>query len=416
VLLLSLVSLALAGVTYRGVNQAGAEFGESVVPGVLGTNYAWPNPGSIDYFVSNKVNVFRIPFLWERAQPTLGSFNNDYMMALDTVVNHTTKAGAYAIIDPHNYFRYHGQPIGQGTSYEAFYALWASLATRYQTNGRVIFNLMNEPNTVPTENVLTAMQGAINVIRKVGAQHLILVPGNAWTGGHSWLQNWYGTSNADTMGKITDPMNNWAYDIHQYLDFDYSGRNPTCKSDFDAASVLGPLTNWLKSKGFKAFLGEFGFAQNDVCYKAGKNILDHLENNGDAWIGWTYWAAGPMWYDYSTKQDYIYSVEPSNRGTAGQWTNVLSKYIDGSSQPTTQQPTQQPTTQPTQQPTTQPTTQQPTTQPTQQPTTKPSSTCSSVWQQCGGQGWSGPTCCQAGSTCKLSNPWYSQCLPSKKLQ
>jgi len=32
------------------------------------------------------------------------------------------------------------------------------------------------------------------------------------------------------------------------------------------------------------------------------------------------------------------------------------------------------------------------------------------WGQCGGQGWTGGTVCQAGSTCKASNQWYSQCL------
>ncbi|KAG9048577.1 hypothetical protein FS837_012518 [Tulasnella sp. UAMH 9824] len=37
-------------------------------------------------------------------------------------------------------------------------------------------------------------------------------------------------------------------------------------------------------------------------------------------------------------------------------------------------------------------------------------TCSAKWGQCGGQGWSGPTCCQSGSTCTYSNAWYSQCL------
>ncbi|OBT50484.1 hypothetical protein VE04_08188 [Pseudogymnoascus sp. 24MN13] len=32
------------------------------------------------------------------------------------------------------------------------------------------------------------------------------------------------------------------------------------------------------------------------------------------------------------------------------------------------------------------------------------------WGQCGGNGWTGPTVCAAGSTCKVSNEWYSQCL------
>ncbi|PPR04239.1 hypothetical protein CVT24_013322 [Panaeolus cyanescens] len=37
-------------------------------------------------------------------------------------------------------------------------------------------------------------------------------------------------------------------------------------------------------------------------------------------------------------------------------------------------------------------------------------TCSAKWGQCGGQGWTGPTCCVSGSTCQAQNQWYSQCL------
>ncbi len=37
--------------------------------------------------------------------------------------------------------------------------------------------------------------------------------------------------------------------------------------------------------------------------------------------------------------------------------------------------------------------------------------CSALWGQCGGQGWTGATCCATGSTCTVSNPYYSQCLP-----
>ncbi|KAG9667299.1 carbohydrate-binding module family 1 protein, partial [Aureobasidium melanogenum] len=32
------------------------------------------------------------------------------------------------------------------------------------------------------------------------------------------------------------------------------------------------------------------------------------------------------------------------------------------------------------------------------------------WGQCGGQGWTGPTTCISGTTCKVQNDWYSQCL------
>lgn len=36
-------------------------------------------------------------------------------------------------------------------------------------------------------------------------------------------------------------------------------------------------------------------------------------------------------------------------------------------------------------------------------------TCASLYAQCGGQGWTGATCCTSG-TCKAANSYYSQCL------
>lgn len=35
----------------------------------------------------------------------------------------------------------------------------------------------------------------------------------------------------------------------------------------------------------------------------------------------------------------------------------------------------------------------------------------SLWGQCGGLNWSGPTTCASGNYCKYINDWYSQCLP-----
>ncbi|PPQ76122.1 hypothetical protein CVT24_003841 [Panaeolus cyanescens] len=55
------------------------------------------------------------------------------------------------------------------------------------------------------------------------------------------------------------------------------------------------------------------------------------------------------------------------------------------------------------------TTPNPTTTVNPGPTGNPG-TCSAKWGQCGGQGWSGPTCCESGSTCQAQNQWYSQCL------
>ncbi|KAJ3317721.1 hypothetical protein HDV06_001275, partial [Boothiomyces sp. JEL0866] len=40
-----------------------------------------------------------------------------------------------------------------------------------------------------------------------------------------------------------------------------------------------------------------------------------------------------------------------------------------------------------------------------------SANCGALYSQCGGQNWNGPTCCESGATCVVSNQYYSQCLP-----
>ncbi|KAM0277651.1 hypothetical protein ACHAQH_005680 [Verticillium albo-atrum] len=53
-----------------------------------------------------------------------------------------------------------------------------------------------------------------------------------------------------------------------------------------------------------------------------------------------------------------------------------------------------------------PTTAPPSTPPSTPP---PSSNCASLYGQCGGSGFTGPTCCSS-DTCEVSNQRYSQCL------
>lgn len=54
------------------------------------------------------------------------------------------------------------------------------------------------------------------------------------------------------------------------------------------------------------------------------------------------------------------------------------------------------------------TTQQ--TTPTTTASSTPTGSCSPKYGQCGGQGWTGPTCCQSGSTCNSYGQYYSQCI------
>eukprot|EP00928_Gymnodinium_smaydae_P046865 TRINITY_DN31243_c0_g1_i1.p1 TRINITY_DN31243_c0_g1~~TRINITY_DN31243_c0_g1_i1.p1 ORF type:complete len:1186 (-),score=176.85 TRINITY_DN31243_c0_g1_i1:366-3452(-) len=88
--------------------------------------------------------------------------------------------------------------------------------------------------------------------------------------------------------------------------------------------------------------------------------------------------------------------------------------VDPTAAPTAT-PTAAPTAvEPTAVPTATPTAAEPTVAPTQAgvtPAPTPDAQCSALWAQCGGQGWSGPTCCDERLTCSVISIWYSQCIP-----
>ncbi|KAJ7340879.1 concanavalin A-like lectin/glucanase domain-containing protein [Mycena albidolilacea] len=41
---------------------------------------------------------------------------------------------------------------------------------------------------------------------------------------------------------------------------------------------------------------------------------------------------------------------------------------------------------------------------------KPAGPCAAEYAQCGGQGFTGPTCCVSDTTCVVSNPFFSHCM------
>jgi len=321
------------GLVYRGVSLAVAEFGTDgpwgggTFPGTYGSTYTYPTSQEVDYFVGKGMNTLRLPFSWERLQPTLGgAFNSAEQGYIDTFVNYATGKGAYVVIDPHNYARYNGNNIigvnGSGVTIAHFADLWTRLATRYKGNSKVIFALMNEPHDMDSTIWLNAANEAIKAIRTTGATNLILVSGNSWSGAHSWESS----GNATNMLGIVDSGNNYAFEVHQYLDGDSSGTSENCVSATIGSERLAGFTQWLKANKKRGFLGEFGGGRNSNCYAAIDDQLTHVDNNSDVWIGWTWWAAGPWW------GEYIFTIEPTNNFTTDRpQMAYLLKHIPASS-------------------------------------------------------------------------------------
>ena len=178
------------------------------------------------------MNIIRVPVLWERIQHQLGNeLDRGEMARLDVVIDEAASKRLRVILDVHNYATYGGSVIGTAdVPTSALGDLWRRIAERYKDRQTVVFGLMNEPNNLRTETWLEAANSAIAEIRAAGAQNLILVPGNGWSSARSWINANYGTPNGEVMLNVKDPANNFAYEVHQYFNADFTGTSADCQS------------------------------------------------------------------------------------------------------------------------------------------------------------------------------------------
>jgi endoglucanase len=307
---------------YRGVNLAGGEFGGKI-PGTEGSDYRFPTNAEVDYYLSKGMTTFRVGFLWERLQPAAyGAFTTAYDDKLSAVVSYATSKGAHVILNPHNFARYYGNTVGSSQVPNAVFAdFWSRLSSKWASNPNVMFNLVNEPNTMPTEQWVGAANAAIAAIRTAGAKNVIVVPGNAWTGAHSWYSTGYGTSNAVAMLNVVDPGDNLIFEAHQYLDNDSSGGGGgACISPTIGSERLAPFIKWLRDNHKKGMIGEFAGGANQACNTALTNMLNTMKDASDVLQGWLWWAGGPAW------GNYVFTLEPTGGKDAPQMA-VLAPFL-----------------------------------------------------------------------------------------
>lgn len=309
---------------FRGINLSGAEFGS--MGGKVDKDYTWPATNTLDYFAGKGFNTVRLPFKWERLQPKLmGELDEAELSRLMETVELIRARGMKTILDPHNYARYNDEIIGsEAVPIEAFADFWARLARYYANDDQVVFGLMNEPNRMPVAQWLEAANAATAAIRdKAKANNLVLVPGTAWSGAHSWMTAIDGEPNGVAMAKFSDPANNFVFEFHQYLDDNFSGTKGNCSRAEDAEEALKTVTAWLKSNGYRGMLGEFGAPKGDACVTGLKAMVDVVEENKDVWTGWTYWVAGDWW-----SEDEPLNIQPTRKGDRPQLQALLPALRD----------------------------------------------------------------------------------------
>ena len=82
-----------------GVNISGLEIG-SAVPGKAGTDYLVPTNAEFAYYRSKNLMTVRLPFKWERMDPTLSAtLDPTYLGYVQTLLGYAAANGIGIIID-----------------------------------------------------------------------------------------------------------------------------------------------------------------------------------------------------------------------------------------------------------------------------------------------------------------------------
>ncbi len=283
-----------------GVTISGGEFTPG---GTYPQNYSYPTLASIDYYASIGMKVIRFPILWERVQPVpLQALNVAEQHLFDPSIDYAIAKGLTVALDVHNDGKGYGAIIGNKGCPDAWFAdLWSRLATYYRSYGdKMMFMPMSEPSQQYECQWRDSANAAIAAIRAAGATQTIVVPGTFFDGG--WL--WTISANARVMATIKDPLNNYVFEAHQYLNANGSGGDDDIVRPSIGADRLQQMTLWARKNGHKLFLGEFGVGSDTNSLTALGHMLRFIQYNADVWKHACWWGAGDRW------MNYFMSIEP----------------------------------------------------------------------------------------------------------
>jgi endoglucanase len=307
----------------RGVNRAGAEYGDEWNGWNGQTYYEWPSAAirtnELNHFASKGMNVVRLPISWERLQHTLnGPLNPAYQANLVGYVEAATSSGLAVIIDLHNYGRYatgtHDATgmqvdtstqhvLGDGTLAFGHVAdVWTKIATLFLSNPCVIFNLMNEQHdahsSLDSTAVFAGYQTVLDAVRATGAAQLVLFPNTRSSDTHHW-STWSpqgGPLDSVAALAVTDSANNLAFDMHSYTEAGDSWNGD-----------IKVVTDWARANGKRLFLSELGTKEGTTAVST---LLTHINSSTDVWVGWTVWNLDPYLITVTDKTTGVVSDTP----------------------------------------------------------------------------------------------------------
>lgn len=268
---------------FAGINIAGFDFGcgtdgTCIVSDVTpASNYA----GQMNHFYNDdNLNIFRLPVGWQYLvnNQAGGNLDSGNMATYDRQVQACLSTGAHCIIDIHNYARWNGKIIGQGGPSNAqFASLWSQLASKYASQTKVIFGIMNEPHDIPDIKAWAqTVQTVVTAIRGAGAtSQMILLPGNDWTSAAAFVPN----GSLQALKSVVNPDGSTAnliFDVHQYLDSDSSGTSTECVRN-NINNAFAPLASSLRAINRQALLSETGGGNTASCKQYLCQQLEYLK-------------------------------------------------------------------------------------------------------------------------------------------
>lgn len=316
---------------YANVSFQGLE-GGSVVPGVEGTHYFAASAADLQYVAARSSGPSRLPFLWERLQPSAGGpLDPTYLSQILSVAGAAAGLGRTVVLDCHNYMhrkvngvdRYVDNPDGVLTR-DHLADLWAKVARAcLDAPGVSGYDIMNEPQGPfgargYSADLAAIMQASVDAIGTVDTARAIFIEGKAWSSAANWVSN-------NPSYPLVDRYDRLVYSAHCYPDFDASGTH------YDYASQLAhniPTTvlvdrtsgfaRWCRKNQLRGHIGETNVGVDDTRWLAVLNA------------GLAFWKAQNipvnLWMYGSHFGPNPYNLCPSAGTEPWQW-SVVRKYL-----------------------------------------------------------------------------------------
>lgn len=286
----------------RGINLTGGSDYDAF--------WSFPTTAEIRWAKRQGFDVVRVPYRWERLQPTLGgAFDAGHQTALDNVVREIVAQGMIAQPVAHNFG---GRVVVGGTgaigapevkigTASLTHAHWEDFCLRLgglwdDISDSVWLDLMNEPESLPlngyattTDHLVAIYNKGIVQVRAAGFTGRIVLEGNGYNNAQFFDTNpWYNAgstppTSADAFhAGIVDSGNNWIASVHNYPEPDHGDDTSPIANARTLRTRMDNVLAWCTSTGRTVIVGEFGVNPNDQYGEAvARDFLQLAIENAD---------------------------------------------------------------------------------------------------------------------------------------